>query len=69
LQIAGLASPEDDSVAVDGDTVLRFAGNRLSAVETINNAKVHMKARKVLAGTTPPARDMLAAGDYDLTRV
>jgi 3-phenylpropionate/trans-cinnamate dioxygenase ferredoxin reductase subunit len=69
LQIAGLASPEDDSVAVDDHTVLRFAGNRLSAVETINNAKVHMKARKLLAGITPPARDMLVAGDYDLTRV
>lgn len=69
LQIAGLASPEDDSVAVDDHTVLRFADDRLSAVETINNAKVHMKARKLLAGTTPPARDMLAAGDYDLTSV
>lgn len=69
LQIAGLAGPQDDSVRVNDQTVLRFADGALSAVETINNAKVHMTARKLLAGPAPVTRDMLPARDYDLTNV
>ena len=69
LQIAGLAGPDDDAVRVDDHVILRFADGMLSAVETVNNAKVHMKARKLLAGTSPLTRDMLAAKDYDLTIV
>jgi 3-phenylpropionate/trans-cinnamate dioxygenase ferredoxin reductase subunit len=69
LQIAGLAGPDDDAVRVDDQVILRFADGMLSAVETVNNAKVHMKARKLLAGSSPLTRDMLAAKDYDLTIV
>lgn len=67
LQIAGLAAPGDESVTVGDSTVLRFAGDRLTAVETINDAKMHMRARKLLAQDAPPTRDMLAAENYDLT--
>ena len=49
LQIAGLAAPDDDSVEVGTSTVYRFDRDVLSAVETINDAKTHMKARKLLA--------------------
>jgi 3-phenylpropionate/trans-cinnamate dioxygenase ferredoxin reductase component len=67
LQIAGLAGPDDSCVAVGEHTVLRFCGARLSAVETINDAKTHMKARKMLAGELVPGRDLLAERNYDLT--
>ncbi|WP_425052208.1 NAD(P)/FAD-dependent oxidoreductase [Psychromarinibacter sp. S121] len=67
LQIAGLATASDDSVPVGEDTVLRFAGDRLTAVECINNAKIHMKARRLLAQPDVPTRDMLARETYDLT--
>lgn len=59
LQIAGLAHPEDRSEALDAHVVLRFDGSdRLTAVETVNNAKVHMRARKLLSGADPVSPDM-----------
>ncbi len=64
LQIAGLAAPQDDSVVRDDGAVMRFSGNILSAVETINNARTHMLARKILAGV-PVTREELAAVNYD----
>ncbi|SDH95930.1 NAD(P)/FAD-dependent oxidoreductase [Alloyangia pacifica] len=67
LQIAGLAAPSDESVALDDGAVLRFRGDRLTAVETINNAKIHMKARRLLGGDAVPARDTLLQRNYDLT--
>lgn len=66
LQIAGLASADDDSQQVSEDIVLRFAGQHLSAVETINNAKVHMKSRRLLAAADRPTRDKLETIGYDL---
>lgn len=66
LQIAGLATPQDDAVTSDDGTVWRFAGDRLSAVETINNAKTHMHARKRLGGD-PIDRAALVAASFDLT--
>jgi 3-phenylpropionate/trans-cinnamate dioxygenase ferredoxin reductase subunit len=69
LQIAGLARDDDSALAVSDHVVLRFdAGGRLSAVETINDAKTHMKARRILAGTRP-TQDDLRVVDFDLTRV
>lgn len=68
LQIAGLSGPDDACVAVGDDTVLRFAGENLTAVETINNAKTHMKARRLMAGVSLPSRSELSAVDFDLTR-
>ncbi len=53
LQIAGAASLEADSV-VRGDpatgrfSVCRFVGDRLVAVESVNQAKDHLAARKIL---------------------
>ena len=65
LQIAGLAQPDDRAEALDAQTVLRFdAQDRLTAVETVNNAKAHMKTRKALgAGALldpVQARELLA---------
>ena len=65
LQIVGLATPQDDSVVRDDGAVLRFSGRTLSAVETINNARTHMLARKILAGA-PVTREELAAVNYDI---
>ncbi len=54
LQIAGLAQPEDRAEAVSDHVVLRFdADDHLTAVETVNNAKVHMRSRKLLSSGTP----------------
>ena len=67
LQIAGLAAPDDDAVVREDGAVLRFAGNVLTAVETINNAKTHMTARRLLAQDTPPGRDSLEQTNYQLS--
>jgi 3-phenylpropionate/trans-cinnamate dioxygenase ferredoxin reductase component len=54
LQMAGLAAPGDRS-EVDGDpssgrfSVLRYRGDQLSAVESLNDPAAHMRARKALA--------------------
>ena len=59
LQIAGAAPDEADSVA-RGDSasgsfsVCRFVGDRLVAVESVNQAKDHLAARKIL--TADPGR-------------
>ncbi|RAI00209.1 pyridine nucleotide-disulfide oxidoreductase [Acuticoccus sediminis] len=66
LQIAGLSSPEDDSVLRGDGAVLRFDGDVLTAVETINDGRTHMQARRLMAGDAPLTRDALAPLDYDL---
>jgi len=66
LQIAGLARPDDEAVEVSETTVLRFDGERLSAVETINEARTHMKTRRMLAGEDIPSRSILAARGFEL---
>ncbi|PJE32919.1 Rhodocoxin reductase [Pseudooceanicola marinus] len=58
LQIAGLARP-DDATEVEGDlqdisdtatlTIRRYRDGSLTAVETVNQARVHMQARKTLS--------------------
>ena len=68
LQIAGLAAPSDDSVPVGRSAVYRFAGDTLTAVETINDAKTHMEARRLLAADTPPSRDILETRGYELVK-
>lgn len=69
LQIAGLARPQDESLALPCSAVLRFDGDRLSAVETVNDAKLHMKARRLLADPALPDRAALARVGYDLLQV
>lgn len=59
LQIAGLAQPEDRGEAAGDHVVFRFDDqDRLTAVETVNNAKVHMRSRKLLAAGDPISPDM-----------
>lgn len=65
LQIAGLAMPSDLAVQRDENCVFRFRDDHLVAVETINDPKTHMRARKCLAAPTPPSHDALRAVDYD----
>lgn len=65
LQIAGLSAPEDDSVVREDGAVLRFSGSTLTAVETINDARTHLLARKALAGVQV-TREELAAVSYDI---
>lgn len=68
LQIAGLAAPDDEALTGEDGTIWRFAGDRLSAVETVNNAKTHMQARKRLAGA-PIDRAALTASGFDISTV
>ncbi|WP_424933544.1 NAD(P)/FAD-dependent oxidoreductase [Amaricoccus macauensis] len=69
LQIAGLAAPSDTSMAAEGDAILRFDDDILTAVETVNDPKRHMKARRLFAQTPAPTRGMLAEVDFDLARL
>ena len=68
LQIAGLAEPDDASVVRETGAVFRFAGDRLAAVETVNDARTHMQARRRLAAG-PVTRAALDAASYDLAAV
>ena len=67
LQIAGLAASEDGAVETETGAICRFAGDVLAAVETVNDARSHMLARRLLVGPAPVSRDRLAARGYDLT--
>jgi len=60
LQIAGLAAPDDASVMRDDGAVFRFRGDFLCAVETVNDAKTHMKARRQLADGSVTRQDILS---------
>ena len=59
LQIAGIAQPSDDAVVVQEDdqrlTVARLRDGLLVAVETLNNPRVHIRSRKLLASGPAPA--------------
>ena len=68
LQIAGLAAEGDDTILRPDGAVFRFAGDRLSAVETVNDAKTHMQTRKRLA-QGPVARAALEAAEFDMAQV
>lgn len=71
LQIAGLCS-SDDEVVIRGDmqqgkfSVLRFRGDRLTAVESINSAADHIAARKLLAEAVIVSRTMAADMSHKL---
>lgn len=56
LQISGRADARDQSERLGDQMVLRFRDGYLSAVETINDAKSHMKSRKLLASGEPITR-------------
>jgi 3-phenylpropionate/trans-cinnamate dioxygenase ferredoxin reductase component len=58
LQIAGLAQPEDRAEAIDEHVVFRIdREDRLTSVETVNNARVHMRSRKLLSSGDPVTPD------------
>ncbi|SFJ90692.1 NAD(P)/FAD-dependent oxidoreductase [Celeribacter neptunius] len=61
LQIAGLAAPEDRAEELPDGTMLRLDGERVTAVETVNNAKVHMRSRKAMGQGTPLMLEDFAA--------
>lgn len=67
LQIAGFAIPEHDEVTRDDGAVLRFAGEVLSAVETVNDPRTHMMARKLLASGARLTRDKLKSQGYQVS--
>ncbi|WP_340160976.1 FAD-dependent oxidoreductase [uncultured Hoeflea sp.] len=67
LQIAGFAIPEHDEIRREDGAVLRFAGEVLSAVETVNDPRTHMMARKLLASGAPPTRDKLKSQGYQVS--
>lgn len=66
LQIAGLATPEHRSVTANDGSVFRFDGEALTAVETVNNPKLHMRARRVLNSVQTITHAMLSAKQFDL---
>ena len=49
LQIAGFAGPGATEEVISDGLVARFDAGGLAAVETVNNARAHMKARRLLA--------------------
>lgn len=54
LQIAGFAGPDTNSRILADGVIARVDRNDLIAIETINNAKIHMKARRLMGnGRTP----------------
>lgn len=66
LQIAGLSSPDDESFVREDGAVFRFSGDFLTAVETINDAKTHMRTRKLMAAEEHATRDLLEQHGFDV---
>ena len=61
LQIAGLAGPDaTEEILADG-IVARIDDLGVAALETVNNAGAHMKARRLLAGHAPVSLDDIKA--------
>lgn len=61
LQIAGLAGPDaQEEILADG-IVARVDAIGVAALETVNNAGAHMRARRLLAGHAPVSLDEMRA--------
>jgi 3-phenylpropionate/trans-cinnamate dioxygenase ferredoxin reductase subunit len=72
IQIAGLAYAGDGAVELAlpdprAKSILRFRGDRLVAVETVNRPGDHILARRILAGSTSPSPVEASAPGFDLT--
>lgn len=72
IQIAGLADARDDTVQLAlpdprAMSILRFRGDQLVAVETVNRPGDHILARRILAGSTSPSPAEASAQGFDLT--
>ncbi|NIY96040.1 pyridine nucleotide-disulfide oxidoreductase, partial [Salipiger sp. HF18] len=59
LQIAGFAGPGTSEEVICDGVVARLDDRGLVAVETVNNAGIHMKSRRLLSGGTPAGLDDL----------
>lgn len=71
LQIAGLAGSADNRIECEGvngaATVLRFDGDRLSCVETVNTPADHIAARRLLSSNMPILKSEIEAHRYSLS--
>lgn len=71
LQIAGVA-PGSDREVIRGDpasgrfSVFRYRGRQLMAVDSVNEAAVHMRSRKLIARGITPEAAMAGDPDFDL---
>jgi 3-phenylpropionate/trans-cinnamate dioxygenase ferredoxin reductase subunit len=71
LQMAGLSTGAD-AWAVRGDmvgggfSVYHFKGDRLLAVDSVNAAKDHLQARKLLDASVSPTAEQVADSSFDL---
>lgn len=62
LQIAGLAEATDAAETLPDGTVLRLKGDQVTAVETVNNARAHMRTRKAMGqGSILTKEDFVSA--------
>ena len=74
VQMCGLAQDTDDAV-LRGDpatgkfSVLRFRGERLTAVESVNHAADHMAMRKILAAGGSLTREQAADPSFRLNSI
>ena len=71
VQMCGLAQETDDAVLRGSPeagkfSVLRYRGDRLTAVETVNHPADHMAIRKVLAAGVSPSREQAADPAFKL---
>ena len=74
LQMAGLSTGSDDwvlrgSLQAPGFSVWHFKGGRLIAVDTVNAAKDHLLARKLLDAGRLPTPAQVADTGFDLASV
>ena len=74
LQMAGLSTGSDDwvlrgSLQAPGFSVWHFKGGRLIAVDTVNAAKGHLLARKLLDAGRSPTPAQVADTGFDLATV
>lgn len=69
LQIAGLAKPDDAAVTRADGAIFRFDDTFLSAVETVNDPRTHMQARKLFASGARPTRDFLVSQGYGVSSI
>jgi 3-phenylpropionate/trans-cinnamate dioxygenase ferredoxin reductase subunit len=73
VQIAGIGTGSDAAHARPSDDPLRFStfcyrGDRLVAVESVGQPRIHMQARRLLAAAVSVPPDCVARKDLDLTR-
>ncbi|TMV93711.1 oxidoreductase [Thioclava sp. BHET1] len=56
LQIAGFATPDAAEEEIAAGIIGRFDASGLAAIETLDNARAHMRARKLMASPVPITR-------------